>query len=292
MYSFKEILDLFGLSYNFNVDDLKRVKNVVLKTHPDKSGLSSDYFLFYKKAFDVIVQYFNETQKTSTVVPQVNPIYEPSSILTNNKSVDKQVKTVIEKMEKKEFSQKFNELFEKNMQTKIDSKKNEWFTNETPIYSVPHTNTSSGIGKGIEQMKLQQNGSAMIQYKGVEELMIKSTGTSLYEDEEDGNYVSCDPFSKLKFDDLRKVHKDQTIFAIKESDFHKVKQYKSQDELKEVRNSQHLNPLEKENAERILRERENQKKENLLAKQHQSNLKNMEYTKKNQNVLSSFLYLK
>ena len=290
MYKFNEILELFGLSYNITIDDIKRVKNTVLKTHPDKSRLPSEYFLFYKKAFDVIVQYYNETQKTSATVPQQNPIYETSSVSNNNKSIDKQVHQNLNKMDKNDFSQKFNALFEKNMQTQVDPNKNEWFTTETPLYNVPKANSSSGIARAIDQIK--ETSSAMAKYRGVEELMVRSTGTSLYEDEEEDVYVSCDPFSKLKFDDLRKVHKDQTVFAVKESDFQKRQQYKSYDDLNKVRNSMDLTPLEKENAEKILREKEQQKREFILAKQHESNLKTMEYTKKNESVLSSFLRLK
>jgi len=290
MYKFNEILELFGLSYNITIDDIKRVKNTVLKTHPDKSRLPSEYFLFYKKAFDLIVQYYNETQKTSATVPQQNPIYDTSSVSNNNKSIDKQVHQNLNKMDKNDFSQKFNALFEKNMQTQVDPNKNEWFTTETPLYNVPKANSSSGIARAIDQIK--ETTSAMTKYRGVEELMVRSTGTSLYEDEEEDVYVSCDPFSKLKFDDLRKVHKDQTVFAVKESDYKKRQQYKSFDDLNKVRNSMDLTPLEKENAERILREKEQQKREFILAKQHESNLRTMEYTKKNESVLSSFLRLK
>lgn len=289
MYKFNEILELFGLSYNITMDDIKCVKNTVLKTHPDKSGLPSDYFLFYKKAFDVIIQYYNETQKTSASVPQQNPIYEPASISNNNKSIDKQVHQSLNKMDKNDFSQKFNALFEKNMQTQVDPNKNEWFTSETPLYNVPKANSSSGIARAIDQIK--ETTSAITKYRGVEEIMVRSTGSSLYEDEEDAGYVSCDPFSKLKFDDLRKVHKDQTVFAVKESDFQKRQQYKSFDDLNKVRNSMDLTPLEKENAERILREKEQQKREFILAKQHESNLKTMEYSKKNKSIVSSFLRL-
>ena len=32
----------------------------------------------------------------------------------------------------------------------------------------------------------------------------------LYE-EDDNSYVTSDPFGKLKFDDLRKVHRDQSV---------------------------------------------------------------------------------
>ena len=48
-YSFKELLELFDLSNTISVEDLKRAKKVLM-THPDKSRLLSEYFLFYKKA--------------------------------------------------------------------------------------------------------------------------------------------------------------------------------------------------------------------------------------------------
>jgi len=286
MYKFNEILEIFGLSTSITVEDLKRAKMIVLKTHPDKSGLSPDYFLFYKKAFDMVVEYYNENQKTTKIVPQTNPDYVPLSV--SNKSIEKQVNTAVGKMDKQEFQTKFNQLFEENMQTTTNNK-NEWFTKEEPVYDVPKANSAAGIGRAIDQIKRTTN--AITRYQGVEDLVIRSTGTSLYEDEDDGSYVSCDPFSKLKFDDLRKVHKDQTIFAVQESDIKNRVQYKSQDELKTARNTDSLTPLEKEKAERILREREQVKREQMLAKQHQSNLRTMEYEKKNQSVLSSFLRL-
>ena len=265
MYKFNEILELFNLSYNFGIEDLKRAKMVVLKTHPDKSGLPSDYFLFYKKAFDIVVEYFKTNQKTGAVVPQINPLYNSSVGPDSNKSIQKQVTSNIQKMDKHDFSRKFNQLFEKNMQKK-QSEKNQWFSSETPEYDVPKTNSAAGIGSAIETIKRGSN--AMSLYRGVEDLVIKSTGSSLYEDEEEEGYVTSDPFSKLKFDDLRKVHKDQTVFAVSERDYENCKIYNSQEELRQERGSQVLTPIEKKEAERILRKREQDERERLLSKQH------------------------
>ena len=36
-YNLNDILKLFNLNYNFTIDDLKKSKRIVLKTHPDKS---------------------------------------------------------------------------------------------------------------------------------------------------------------------------------------------------------------------------------------------------------------
>ena len=47
-YSLNDILGLFDLTYNISIYDLKRAKKTVLMTHPDKSKLGPEYFLFYK----------------------------------------------------------------------------------------------------------------------------------------------------------------------------------------------------------------------------------------------------
>ena len=46
-YSLEELLNLFHLDYNFGENELKMAKKMALKTHPDKSGLSMKYFIFF-----------------------------------------------------------------------------------------------------------------------------------------------------------------------------------------------------------------------------------------------------
>lgn len=57
-YNLPDILDLFNLPTLFNDQDLKRAKTMVLKTHPDKSNLSKDYFLFFTKAYRIVHQIY------------------------------------------------------------------------------------------------------------------------------------------------------------------------------------------------------------------------------------------
>ena len=54
MYSLSEVLNLFDLDYDISMDGLKRAKKRVLMMQPDKSKLPPEYFLFYKKAFDMV----------------------------------------------------------------------------------------------------------------------------------------------------------------------------------------------------------------------------------------------
>lgn len=144
----------------------------------------------------------------------------------------------------------------------------------------------------IDQIK--QNSAALSVYRGVQELVLPSSGSSFYDEddaESDGQYITTDPFSKLKYDDLRKVHKDQTVLAVSERDFEKMKTYGSVDAIKTSRGQQVLNPLEKKEAEKILREKESQKQKIMETRQHTANLQTMRYEEKNSIILSEFLRL-
>lgn len=57
-YNLPDILSLFNLPTLFNEDDLKRAKLAVLKTHPDKSQLPKEYFLFFTKAYRIVHQIY------------------------------------------------------------------------------------------------------------------------------------------------------------------------------------------------------------------------------------------
>jgi hypothetical protein len=290
-YNLDEILELFHLSYNISVDDLKRAKKVVLMTHPDKSKLGPEYFLFYKKAFDVVVQFYENQHKQNQVVPTEEKKYEPINASNINKSAVKKVTSVINEMSPSEFNSKFNQLFDANMSSKPDSSRNEWFTKDEPSYQVDGDVNKQNMGIMFDKMKEQQNSTVLSKYRGVENLT-SGSGSNLYDEENNDEYVQCDPFSKLKFDDLRKVHKDQTVLAVSEKDINKVQLYSSIDQYNRVRGQQTLKPLEKPEAERMLSLQEQQFKQRIMQKEYQSNLRTMEYEHKNKTVLSSFLQLR
>ena len=227
MYSLEEILGMFDMTYKITNDDLKRAKKVVLMTHPDKSGLDSDYFLFYKKAFDIVLKFYEQQTRESNVVPTEEQKYVPTNAGGLNKAAVKQVSSVVSEMEAKAFQSKFNQLFEENMSRKVDETRNSWFKEDGPSVKVDGTVNKQNMNEMFERVKTVQSQNILAQYRGVQELG-GSSGTRLYDDidEPSDEYVTCDPFSKLKYDDLRKVHKDQTVFGVGEQDFQKVKQLK------------------------------------------------------------------
>jgi len=292
MYKLSEILDIFHLSYNLSVDDLKRAKKTVLMTHPDKSGLSPEYFLFYKKAFDVVVQFYENQQKQNQEVPTEEPKYEPINTSGINKSTVKKVTSAINEMTPEDFNAKFNKLFDDNMSIKLDTSRNDWFTKDEASYKVEGDVNKQNMGIMFEKMKEQQNTAVLSRYRGVETLSASSGPSSKLYDDNNDEYVQCDPFSKLKYDDLRKVHKDQTVLSVSEKDINKIPLYKSTEQYMQARGMQSLNPVDKEEAEKILENQNQLYKQHIMQKEYQATLKTMEYEEKNKTVLSTFLQLK
>ena len=67
-------------------------------THPDKSKLKSEYFLFYKQAFDIIVKFYDNQNKQKQSINPQNTVYS-----TDNQDNSKQISSAINDINKKEF---------------------------------------------------------------------------------------------------------------------------------------------------------------------------------------------
>jgi hypothetical protein len=290
MYSLQDIFDLFDLKYSITLEDMKRAKKKVLMTHPDKSKLEPKYFLFYKKAFDIVVKFYENQNKQNAQIPNEKQNYEVGH-QHYDKETTQQVSKNIQSMNKEKFNDTFNQLFDKNMVNKPDTERNQWFTNETSIYETNEKVNSQNMGQVIDKMR--DNQTSLVKHRGVENLCVNSGfGNSIYDDETNDTYVSSDPFSKLKFDDLRKVHKDQTVFGVSEKDIDKVKQYTSVDHMMRERGKQSLTPIEKQESERILAQQNTQYREQIMQKEYADKLKTMQYEEKNKNVLATFMRIK
>jgi len=279
-YSLEEILNLFDLTYEFDTEQLKRAKKKVLMIHPDKSKLDPKYFIFYKKAYETVFSFYEQRMRENKAVENVEYDNECDKEDTTKTQINKMMNQVAQK----EFHHQFNDLFEKNMMKKVDESRNNWFKNEDVLYSA--TATKGNIGQGIQQVKQKQN--SLINYNGFQTIQSNNGGGNLYDDEQSG-YICSDPFSKLKFDDLRKVHKDETVFAVSEHD--KYTSYKNMDEYNQMRSSQTLTPMSEQEARNKLRQTNSDYEKSMMQKQYAANLQSMNYEEKNKSVLSNFLRL-
>ena len=62
-YDYDDLLKLFQLNFNFDLNDLKKAKKQVLMMHPDKSGLDQKYFLFFSSAFKLLHSVYEFREK-------------------------------------------------------------------------------------------------------------------------------------------------------------------------------------------------------------------------------------
>lgn len=102
-YTYDDLLRLFKLPHNHTASDLHAAKRIVAAVHPDKSGLGSEYFIFFKKAYNTLCS-LHRSEPFEEVAPQA----ALSSFARD-----------------KEFSTQFNTLFEQYY-TKDDDGHGEW----------------------------------------------------------------------------------------------------------------------------------------------------------------------
>ena len=114
-YELRDILNLFSIPANFDEKDLKKAKQIVLKTHPDKSKLPSEYFLFYSKAYKMLYNVWEFRKKGDVNATNKNTEY---SVDNDDDSKARLLDDFFDSNKKfkasKQFNQWFNEQFEKN----------------------------------------------------------------------------------------------------------------------------------------------------------------------------------
>lgn len=209
-YKLVDIFKLFELKFGdiIYLPDIKRSKMLVMSMHPDKSNLSSQYFVFYKKAFEQLCEFYN----CQTHVKKENSF----EIETEKKDIDC-VREHLSKFNTKQFNKIFNELYEDNNKVEIDSK-NDWFKDENVIQSQK----SSCIHTDIESIrKNKQRESCEINSLNIFDdfpTFDNHQGSAIYKTKlrNDGkeSYIYSNPSSKLLYDDLRKVHLNETIINV------------------------------------------------------------------------------
>jgi hypothetical protein len=118
-YNLDEILSLFDLTYEFKFEDLKQAfVNYVAPLHPDKSGLSSDYFIFYRKAYGVLINlHKTRTNKAHADKMDAQDYTKYTEKYKNEfKEQEEENRHYAEKLMKSDnFNDTFNKLFEDNV---------------------------------------------------------------------------------------------------------------------------------------------------------------------------------
>lgn len=295
-YSLEEIFGLFDLTYDLTEESMRAAKKKVLMIHPDKSRLPPTYFHFYREAYDIVLNiYKQKARQTEGTTSIGKPVYTP----LNSGEYEPDISKKMAESAKgngangaQVFNSKFNELYDKNMVRKADTSRYDWFRQADSVYDDFSQKQVNPKNMGSELEAIKQKQAALQVYRGVQEMNASGPrGTSYFEEDDASDYVSCDVFSKLKFDDLRKVHKDQTVFAVSESDLNKRVQYKSVDQFVRDRDGGNQAPLSKMEASQLLERQQKEKEQLMMNKQHRDFMLQKEYEAKQKSVRAAFLQL-
>jgi len=222
-YELNDLLSLFNLTYDFTASDLKNAKKIVLKTHPDKSNLDKEYFLFFSKAYKIIYSIHEFRVKgngsTDYIVDD-----------TDNNEIFKKL------TEKDDFNKIFNTLFEKYNVKNEDSERGygDWLKSDEDIDTTVATKENMN---DVFRKKKQIASDAISSRHYNDNTSEYDTFTDLLGDAPDS--YSSGLFSSLGYDDLRNAHRENVI-PVTERDMRQS--FKNQEELRKHRANQEINP--------------------------------------------------
>lgn len=226
-YSFDDILGLFGFSKKQSISnkDLKQAYKKTLATHPDKSGLDKEYFLFFSKAYKMIHNVFHTDKKQEECARK--QVYES----WENEKVDE--KTMKQYANKKDFQEWFNTMFDQLQieDTEVDEGYGDWLKEELEEQTQVHN--VQDIHNMIQ--KRQRETREIMPFKSLDTNVYQngaSTSSNLVRDEV--KEYSSGIFSRLQFEDVKKAH-TETVVPVTQEDFHNRKHFTSVDELQRYR---------------------------------------------------------
>jgi len=243
-YNLQELLNLFKLNYNYDINDLKNSKKLVMSMHPDKSGLDKEYFLFYCKAFRIIKNIYDFKNKKEECLNRDNAKVEYLAESDNDKGKRLLVENLLKK-DKKHFHEWFNAAFEKINIVDEERKTGygNWFQSEEDIDNTETTYVQ--MHQKIVEKKNQL--SALTKINNINEINSGSSSIQTLGGSVPDTY-SSEIFSKLPFEDLKKAH-TETVVPVGDDDYNKVLKFSNAEVLKQYRNSQNIKPLSKTETE-------------------------------------------
>jgi hypothetical protein len=292
-YNLEDILSLFKIPANFDEQDMKRAKQIVLKTHPDKSKLPAEYFLFYSKAYKMLYSVWDFRKRGD--VDSKNPKNTEYSNYTDED------KTVLldqffesnEKFKKStNFNRWFNEQFERNKLSNESEEKGygDWLKNDDPEDDPPAKNVSMATMKQEFDRKKEQARSLIVREDVQEIWSNNSISATELSNDAPGTYDSG-LFSGLGFQDLYKAH-TETVIPVTEEDYEQKQKFGSVNEYMSYRNNQDTKPLSEQQAQQYLKQRNDKDEEKAIRSAYELAKQTELAKQKNQEFWSGLQLLK
>jgi len=291
-YNLQDILSLFKIPVNFDEHDMKRAKQIVLKTHPDKSNLSADYFLFYSKAYKMLYSVW-EFKKRGDVDSKNPKNTEYSNYSNEDKTVllDQFFESNEKFKKSSNFNRWFNEQFERNkLSNECDEKGyGDWLKTDCDIEESSNTVSMATMKQEFDKKK--EKARSLIVREDVQEIWSNnSISSSELSNDAPGTYDSG-LFSGLGFQDLYKAH-TETVIPVTEEDYEQKQKFGSVNEYMSYRNNQDTKPLSEQQAEQYLKQRNEKEEEKAIRRAYELAKQTEMAKQKNQEFWSGLQLLK
>jgi hypothetical protein len=224
-YSLEELLSLFQIpsrgKKELTEEQMKKAKMIVLKTHPDKSGLDSKFFLFYSSAYKLLHSIWKSISHKNSTIYDANYLEEIQEKQESQKALD----GFLSKKTPEEFNEWFNKTFEtingKNMSLRDGY--GEWLGSEEDLQEGSHDTII------LEKKKKLSNKYALIT---IDKMYSNNGGAEQLEDTPEE--YSSGLFSSLPYEDLKKAH-TETVIPITDEDYQNVRKFKNVSEYMKYR---------------------------------------------------------
>jgi hypothetical protein len=253
-YAFEDILKLFYLDFDYTYEDLKKSFKIVAQLHPDKCNLPVKYFIFFKKAYSMLLEIYKIKQRKNKI---------------REEFYRKDQEHICQKLMKSDnFNKVFNELFDETVGINIEADEGykNWLQSDNGIFKEDAKNITELHNK-INKKKEQYN--QLVKTDDIQEFNGVSSG------------FSSGIFGNLKYYDVKQVH-EESVIPISENALDNNRP-KTLQQMNIERSKQKIKPHDKEKATRILnnnKKQENQMHTKQLFEYMQEQEKNEKLSKK------------
>uniref|UniRef100_A0A6C0CQV0 J domain-containing protein n=1 Tax=viral metagenome TaxID=1070528 RepID=A0A6C0CQV0_9ZZZZ len=281
-YSLNDLLELFKIPFDFEEEDLKRVKKTVLMTHPDKSNLDKEVFLFFCKAYKLIYSVYNFRNRSEQDTC-VDRVYTTREI--DNEKDENIGKTLRDFSKKKDFNKFFNEMFEKNYM-KAESTSGgygSWLKEENEVIEAT---SIDDMNEQIEKRKKDLR--ALVVVEDLEEVGYGGGSSHSNLTGRRPTYYESNMFGNLQYDDVQRAY-TESVVPVTHEDYQNKKKFGSIEEMQRFRKEDYeKNFTPQEHSSRL---KENRKREEMLTAERAYSLaKEHEQSKKaNKGFISGLL---
>jgi hypothetical protein len=232
-YELRDILNLFKLPSVFNESNMREAKMTVMRTHPDKSGLDKEYFLFFSKAYKILHEVYQvraglSRQKADAKYDDVKEDIDAR----RNANSDK-----LKRMNAGEFNRWFNQTFEQNKlhDEEQDSGYGDWLKDneEDQHEDLDEGSTWAQRMEQLDRRKKKLREQALVVRSEVQ-TFDSFGGYSLTRECPEEHSSGLNFGSSLAYEDLKKAH-TESVIPVTHEDYEAVRKYKNPNELQMAR---------------------------------------------------------